>query len=622
MAISKCGKGYFGSWVLKFVPGCTNWIFYFLICFYLITTSWQASDRYGPCCNDTIFCHGKLLHTIQMAGIYTDSKTFVDMKIKTSPADVLQKFEVLMNETENMPTKLEIQNFVKENFDREGSEFQAWDPPDWKQNPEFLSKIKDKRFKDWATHLNLLWKFLGRKIKTDIREHPELYSIIYVPNAVIVPGGRFREFYYWDSYWILKGLILSEMTDTVRGMIENFLHIVKTYGHIPNGGRIYYLMRSHPPLLLPMIQLYYEHTKNLTFIEEHIETMEKEFEFWMRNRTVKIEKDGKHYTLARYKEGSYGPRPESYREDYETGSTFSDDEDKDDFYSELKSAAESGWDFSTRWFIANGTNKGNLTNIKTSYIIPVDLNSMLYWDARILSNFYSLLQNPNKTMKYEQIAEDWLEAVEQVLWHEEVGAWLDYDIMDEIKRDYFYPTNIAPLWTGCYHKEKQEYYVSKVLKYLERTQVMNNLGGIPTTLEHSGEQWDFPNAWAPLQHMMIFGLDSTGDSWAQELAYEIGLRWTRSNWLAYNKTKTMMEKYDASVPGGHGGGGEYEVQMGFGWSNGVILELLDKYGDRMTLTDQFETDDNVKPMSEGTKITNTHFLTITSLLALRLGHVF
>lgn len=167
---------------------------------------------------------------------------------------------------------------------------------------------------------------------------------------------------------------------------------------------------------------------------------------------------------------------------------------------------------------------------------------MLYWDARILSNFYSLLQNANQTMKYEQIAKDWLEAVEQVLWHEEVGAWLDYDIMDEIKRDYFYPTNIAPLWTGCYHKDKQEYYVSKVLKYLERTQVMNNLGGIPTTLEHSGEQWDFPNAWAPLQHMMIFGLDNTGDSWAQELAYEIALRWTRSNWLAYNKTKTMMEK--------------------------------------------------------------------------------
>lgn len=248
-----------------------------------------------------------------MAGLYTDSKTFVDMKIKTSPEEVLHRFELMMNVTDNTPTKAEIQNFVKENFDREGSEFQAWDPPDWKQSPSFLSKVKDRKFRDWASHLNLLWKFLGRKIKDEVHEHPELYSIIYVPNAVIVPGGRFREFYYWDSYWIMKGLLLSEMTDTVRGMIENFLHIVRTYGHIPNGGRIYYLMRSQPPLLSTMVQMYFEHTKDIEFVQKHIGALEKEFEFWMRNRTVAVEKDGKHYTLARYNDRSYGPRPESYR---------------------------------------------------------------------------------------------------------------------------------------------------------------------------------------------------------------------------------------------------------------------------------------------------------------------
>lgn len=264
------------------------------------------------CCSN-IYCHGQLLHTVQMAGIYTDSKTFVDMKIKTSANETLEKFAQMMNDTSNSPSRTDIQNFMKKNFDREGSEFEAWDPPDWKQSPEFLSKIKDPKFKDWAVNLNLLWKFLGRKIKDEVRDHPELYSIIYVPNPVIVPGGRFREFYYWDSYWILKGLLLCEMIDTVRGMVENFLHIVDTYGHIPNGGRIYYLMRSHPPLLLPMVQLYFDHTKDLEFIKQHITVMEKEFQFWMTNRTVKIEKDGKHYTLGRYKESSYGPRPESYR---------------------------------------------------------------------------------------------------------------------------------------------------------------------------------------------------------------------------------------------------------------------------------------------------------------------
>lgn len=174
------------------------------------------------------------------------------------------------------------------------------------------------------------------------------------------------------------------------------------------------------------------------------------------------------------------------------------------------------------------------------------MNSFLYQNIVILKTFYNLLGNAEKAMHYEKRAAEWLQAVEQILWHEEVGAWLDYDLMNEVKRDYFYPTNIAPLWSGCFHKDKIEYYVSKVLKYLERTQVMNNLGGIPTTLEHSGEQWDFPNAWAPLQHIMIMGLDSTGDSWAQDLAYEIAVRWTRSNWLAYNKTNVMMEKVSLS----------------------------------------------------------------------------
>lgn len=174
--------------------------------------------------------------------------------------------------------------------------------------------------------------------------------------------------------------------------------------------------------------------------------------------------------------------------------------------------------------------------------MPVDLNAFIYWDAKLLAEFYALIDDAAKAMEYERIAADWLTAVEQILWHEEVGAWLDYDHVNEIKRDYFYPTNIAPFWTGCFHKDKTEYYVSKILKYLERTQVMNNEGGIPTTLEHSGEQWDFPNAWAPLQHMMIMGLDSTGDSWAKDLAYEIALRWTRSNWMTYNKTNMMLEK--------------------------------------------------------------------------------
>ncbi len=167
---------------------------------------------------------------------------------------------------------------------------------------------------------------------------------------------------------------------------------------------------------------------------------------------------------------------------------------------------------------------------------------MIYQNAVMLAEYNRKLGNATNAEKYERRAEEWRKAVDAVLWHDEVGAWLDYDIMNDIKRDYFYPTNILPLWANCYDAAKREDIVSKVLKYLEKSQIMTNQGGIPTTLEHSGEQWDYPNAWPPLQYFVIMSLDKTGDPWAQRLAYEISQRWVRSNWKAFNDTNSMFEK--------------------------------------------------------------------------------
>nr|AQV08185.1 trehalase [Locusta migratoria] len=521
-----------------------------------------------------------------MASIYDDSKTFVDMKMKFSPNETLERFEKLMNRTNRMPDKLEVELFVNETFDPPGSEFEPWDPKDWVEHPAFLDRIQDKQYRQWASDLNHFWKNLGRKMKDDVREHPEQYSIIYVPNPVIVPGGRFREFYYWDSYWIARGLLYCEMYATVKGMLKNFVNVVDTYGLIPNGGRIYYLMRSHPPLLIPMFKSYYEFTKDIDFLNKSMPTLEREFEYWMKNRTVTIEKDGVKYTLARYSDDSSGPRPESYSEDAHNARIYKTEQEKNDFYSELKAAAESGWDFSTRWFMLNGTNKGNLTHLKTRKIVPVDLNAFIYWNAKSMEEFNRLFENANRAEYYRELAEKWKEAVNAVLWHDEVGTWLDYDMLNDMKRDYFYPSNIAPLWTGCYDKDDHQ-KIGKILKYLEKSQVMSSRGGIPTSLEHSGEQWDYPNAWPPLQYIMIIGLDQTGDEWARSLALEIADMWVRSNFIAYNSTKYMYEKYDATLIGVGGGGGEYRVQLGFGWTNGVILELLYKYGNQLQVVDQF-----------------------------------
>lgn len=303
-----------------------------------------------------------------MAKIYEDSKTFVDMKMKQPPNETMEKFLVFMNETNNAPTKSQVRGFVNDTFEPAGQEFEDWIPSDWIPHPKFVDNIADENFRSWALQLNEIWKSLGRKMKNTVKQEEELYSIIWVPNPVVVPGGRFREFYYWDSYWIVQGLLLSEMEDTVRGMLENFLYIVDKYGHIPNGGRIYYNARSQPPLLIPMMKLYFEHTKDLQFIANHIKTMENEYNYWFNNHRTEIDFDGKKVNVAYYGDKSNGPRPESYSEDIDSAASFKEQQKKEEFYSHLKAAAESGWDFSSRYFITNGTNKGKYRMYITKWI--------------------------------------------------------------------------------------------------------------------------------------------------------------------------------------------------------------------------------------------------------------
>lgn len=186
-------------------------------------------------------------------------------------------------------------------------------------------------------------------------------------------------------------------------MLKNFLSIIERFGFIPNGGRIYYSMRSQPPLLTPMIKTYVDHTNDHDFAISAVDTLAREFEFWMTNHTLVVN----GHRLARYGDQSSGPRPESYREDVETGRDFSTDEAREEHYSELKAAAESGMDFSSRWFINDdGENLGDLRNLKTRSIIPVELNAILYWNAKIIAEFYGYKNDTAKQEQYQKTSDE------------------------------------------------------------------------------------------------------------------------------------------------------------------------------------------------------------------------
>ena len=221
-----------------------------------------------------IYCSGRLLESAMNLHLYNDSKTFVDKPMKQPATVVQQAFEARFPVGQTIE-KSELQSFVDEYFDEEGHELQDCILSDWVENPPLLSNIKDATLKKWAMEIHGIWKRLCRRMNVEVSNKPDQYSLLFVPNQFVVPGGRFREFYYWDAYWIIKGLIASGMYQTTKDMIGNFVHMVEKHGFIPNGGRVYYLRRSQPPMLIPMVYEYLEATGDVDYVNTILPTLEK-----------------------------------------------------------------------------------------------------------------------------------------------------------------------------------------------------------------------------------------------------------------------------------------------------------------------------------------------------------
>ena len=246
-------------------------------------------------------------------------------------------------------------------------------------------------------------------------------------------------------------------------------------------------------------------------------------------------------------------------------------------YQDIASAAESGWDFSTRWFNRTGSQQGSLRSTRTRQIIPTDLNSLLYLNEKLLEKFFRLVGNTAKADQYEGFSKARLAAIEAVLWDNKTGLWLDYDRQFKKKRHYFYAASVVPLWAGVHRGNlARERFVLQALK---RLKVLDYPGGFPTSLSTSGQQWDFPNAWPPLQHMLIEGLALSSSKELQDEAFKFAQKWITTNYKAWKSTGHMFEKFNVSVHGAPGGGGEYKIQIGFGWTNGVVLDMLRRYPD-------------------------------------------
>jgi alpha,alpha-trehalase len=248
----------------------------------------SSTPNFSKLNSGELFTTGKLLHMIQMSNLYDDSKTFVDMVTRLSEQEVMYNFERLLETAGEMPSKEQLTSFINENFHEVGYDLVKVEPKDWHECAPFLTKLTDERLVNFGKFLNCKWRVLLRSFDCSKIDKKGATTALCTKNSFIVPGGRFIEYYYWDTFWIVEGLLSSGMVHTTLGIIENFLDIVKTHGFVPNGSRVYYLNRSQPPLLTQMVDAYFKHTGDLKFLEEAIDRLDTEYSFWMHKKAVKI----------------------------------------------------------------------------------------------------------------------------------------------------------------------------------------------------------------------------------------------------------------------------------------------------------------------------------------------
>jgi len=473
--------------------------------------------------------------------------------------------ETTLRRFESRTTSLE--RFLADNFYAAGSDVLPHTPADFRDYPAFLHHINDYNLRKFAHSIHRIWKDL-------VREHRPIgkdSTFLPLPYPFVVPGGRFREFYYWDTFWIVEGLLVSGLVHTAKNVIRNLLYMVEKFGFVPNGTRTYFLNRSQPPMLTQMIVSYFDRTNDMEFLKQALPILDLEYKFWLEQRSVDITHptSGEKHNLAIYSVVTDIPRPESWLEDIELTEHLSD-EGKKNLFHQIASACETGWDFSSRWF----ADRTQMSTIQTSNVVPVDLNAILYKNEKNIAELYKLVGNKQKHDYYTNQAQARRAAIDAFMYNPEDGVWHDWDLKTHKQETEFYASAYVPLWAELYHGKN----IGLMLQHMKKHGILSFAGGIPTTLRKIQQQWDFPNAWAPIQWFVVKGLQNIK---ANNQAYELARKWITSNYCGWVAKNSMFEKYNASRLGVPGGGGEYVVQEGFGWTNGVILSLLTEYGDSL-----------------------------------------
>ena len=411
---------------------------------------------------------------------------------------------------------------------------------------------------------------------SQIRNH----GLLYLPKPYVVPGGRFNEMYGWDSYFIQIGLLHDHFDALAKDMADNFLYEIRNYGKILNANRTYYMSRSQPPFLTEMLLVVYERTHDRRWLEDSVPAIEEYYRYWTNEPHLTRETG-----LSRYFDLGEGPAPEVLASesdsqghthydlarqyfrthstaDYDVGQYYDPKRDQltSLFYKGDRSMRESGFDPSDRF---------GPFSVDIIHYNPVCLNSLLYMLESQTADIMRILNRVEQEAAWRKRSAQRAGLVNRLMWDEEDGLYYDYEFVHQRRRKYPFLTTFYPLWAGIATRS-QAARVASNLRLFERS------GGLQTSTNLSGEQWDAPFGWAPLELLAVQGLRRYG--YNQE-ADRISTEFLSLVLEQYRKSGTIVEKYDVVQRTAELGGkirfGYWSNEVGFGWTNAVFAALLD-----------------------------------------------
>ena len=393
-----------------------------------------------------------------------------------------------------------------------------------------------------------------RTIKPACEDADTLIGLPY-PYTTPCISGMFQELYYWDTYFTNVGLLLSGMTQQAKHNVDNILHLVNTYGKMPNGNRTYYLNRSQPPFLSQMVRELFEVTHDLQWLGEYAyPTLEKEYAFWTEKRATlsgltrygcDLTNDEDYLDIADYFAKRIAqPLPDDRQTNLAWGKS-------------MMALAESGWDCTSRFAL------------NAHEYIPADLNSLLYLLECNMAYFAEMLHKYDDVVAWASRADTRKTRMTTLLWDEQRGVFCDRHIPSGCLNQIVSAAAFYPLFAGLAATE-QAARTMQVLPLLEHE---HGIACCEPRDDLLHLQWDYPHGWACLHHLVISGLLRYG---YQDDALRIAEKYCRTVDRAFGYTGNLWEKYNV-VTGDVSATPEYDTPPMMGWSAGVYLfceELL------------------------------------------------